>query len=207
MTVSEWLNTAVRRWGPTATIAGTLGVRGSFAVAGFTVSFVAAPVNTWVVEHTPAILVTATILLLSSLGETLAFAVALLLSATALAVSTLVGASVGDRIGDTAGAVLGTYFAGWTVVMGLMITSLVQVYVFKERMAQVLCGLGAPGQHRDPVCGVRTDDGGPSIIHDGETYYFCSKWGKQSVEDEPRQFFLSESKSTERTHPWGHDHH
>src|SRR6056297_3924695 len=35
-------------------------------------------------------------------------------------------------------------------------------------------GLGAPGLYRDPVCGMRTDDSGPSVTHDGETYYFCS---------------------------------
>ncbi|MDX1748366.1 MAG: hypothetical protein R3324_20715, partial [Halobacteriales archaeon] len=79
MTGREWAETTFRRWGPTATVAGIVGVACSFAVAGLTVHFVAAPVNTWVVEHTPAILVTATVLLLGSLGETLAFVVALLL--------------------------------------------------------------------------------------------------------------------------------
>ena len=115
MTVGERAIAVVRRWGPLATVAGVVGVAGSFAVAGFTVHFVAAPVNAWVVEHTPGIVVTVAILSLGSLGEVLAFAVALVLSALALAAATLVGASVGDHAGDTAGAVLGTYFAGWTV--------------------------------------------------------------------------------------------
>lgn len=36
------------------------------------------------------------------------------------------------------------------------------MYVFRR-------GLRAPGQYRDPVCGMRTDDGGPAATHDGET--------------------------------------
>nr|WP_232700660.1 YHS domain-containing protein [Halobacterium wangiae] len=49
-------------------------------------------------------------------------------------------------------------------------------------------GLGAPGQYRDPVCGMRTDDSGPTLTHAGETYYFCSKRCKQSFEKHPSEF-------------------
>ncbi|MFB6086627.1 MAG: permease [Halodesulfurarchaeum sp.] len=49
-------------------------------------------------------------------------------------------------------------------------------------------GLGAPGQYRDPVCGMRTDDDGPSATHEGITYHFCSNTCKQRFEQEPGQF-------------------
>lgn len=100
MTVRERAIAVVRRWGPLATVAGVVGVAGSFAVAGFTVHFVAAPVNAWVVEHTPGIVVTVAILSLGSLGEVLAFAVALVLSALALgaAVPMALVVGIGTRL-------------------------------------------------------------------------------------------------------------
>ena len=49
-------------------------------------------------------------------------------------------------------------------------------------------GLGAPGKYRDPVCGMRTDEDGPSVSYDGETYYFCSKSCKRSFEQHPTNF-------------------
>ena len=49
-------------------------------------------------------------------------------------------------------------------------------------------GLGAPGQYRDPVCGMRTDDEGPNASHNGTTYYFCSKTCKRQFEGEPTEF-------------------
>jgi len=49
-------------------------------------------------------------------------------------------------------------------------------------------GLGAPGQYRDPVCGMRADDSGPSARYDGETYYFCSETCKRAFENEPTGF-------------------
>jgi uncharacterized membrane protein YraQ (UPF0718 family) len=54
-------------------------------------------------------------------------------------------------------------------------------------------GLGAPGQYRDPVCGMRTDDDGPSVTHDGEAYYFCSKACKRAFEDDPSAFEAADS--------------
>lgn len=49
-------------------------------------------------------------------------------------------------------------------------------------------GLGAPGQYRDPVCGMRVDDDGPSASHDGETYYFCSGACERSFEASPEEY-------------------
>ncbi|WP_226004716.1 permease [Natrinema salinisoli] len=66
-------------------------------------------------------------------------------------------------------------------------------------------GLGAPGQYRDPVCGMRTDDDGPTATHDGETYHFCSSTCKRTFEDAPDDFAehpprISDADSS-------HDHH
>ncbi len=49
-------------------------------------------------------------------------------------------------------------------------------------------GLGAPGQYRDPICGMRTDDDSLSVTYGGETYYFCSSTCKQVFEDDPAEF-------------------
>ncbi|MDS0284409.1 permease [Haloarcula onubensis] len=49
-------------------------------------------------------------------------------------------------------------------------------------------GLGAPGEYRDPVCGMRTDEDSPSVSYDGETYYFCSNACKRSFEKHPSEF-------------------
>ena len=56
-------------------------------------------------------------------------------------------------------------------------------------------GLGVPGQYRNPVCGMRTDDSGPSITHGGETYYFCSNQCKQSFEGHPTGFAGSQGQT------------
>jgi YHS domain-containing protein len=55
------------------------------------------------------------------------------------------------------------------------------LYVYRK-------GLGAPGQFRDPVCGMRTDDTEPSATHDDETYYFCSPTCKRTFEEEPEAY-------------------
>jgi len=49
-------------------------------------------------------------------------------------------------------------------------------------------GLGAPGQHRDPVCGMRTGDSGPSLTHGGETYHFCANRCKRAFERDPAAY-------------------
>ena len=65
-------------------------------------------------------------------------------------------------------------------------------------------GLGAPGQYRDPVCGMRTDDSEPSAIHDGETYYFCSQTCKETFQNDPDEFT---HQHPEVGASQGHDHH
>ncbi|TMT77911.1 YHS domain-containing protein [Haloterrigena sp. H1] len=77
-----------------------------------------------------------------------------------------------------------TYFAvNYTFHLNLVAFALsgFLLYVYRH-------GLGAPGQYRDPVCGMRTDVDGPSATHDGETYYFCSTACKRAFEDAPAQF-------------------
>ena len=77
-----------------------------------------------------------------------------------------------------------TYFAvDYTFYLNLVAFGLsgFLLYVYKR-------GLGAPGQYRDPVCGMRTDDSGPHASHDGETYYFCSETCRRAFEDEPATF-------------------
>jgi YHS domain-containing protein len=49
-------------------------------------------------------------------------------------------------------------------------------------------GLGAPGQYSDPVCGMRTDDDGPTATHDDEMYYFCSESCKRVFTDDPSNY-------------------
>lgn len=49
-------------------------------------------------------------------------------------------------------------------------------------------GLGAPGQYRDPVCGMRTDDSSPGVTQEGETYRFCSERCKDEFEGDPERY-------------------
>ena len=65
-------------------------------------------------------------------------------------------------------------------------------------------GLGAPGQYRDPVCGMRTDDDGPSASHEGTTYYFCSKACKRTFEEDPMKF--ADHSPQISSHDHDHDH-
>nr|WP_209309540.1 YHS domain-containing protein [Halomicroarcula amylolytica] len=67
-------------------------------------------------------------------------------------------------------------------------------------------GLGAPGQYRDPVCGMRTDDSGPSITYDGETYYFCSNRCKRSFENHPAEFAQQHPQVSGTGASQGHEH-
>jgi YHS domain-containing protein len=68
-------------------------------------------------------------------------------------------------------------------------------------------GLGAPGQYRDPVCGMRTDDSGRSVTYDGETYYFCSNRCKQSFEEHPTEFVGSQERTSDVRSSQGREHH
>jgi YHS domain-containing protein len=68
-------------------------------------------------------------------------------------------------------------------------------------------GLGAPSQYRDPVCGMRTDEAGPSVTHDGETCHFCSKSCKRAFEDDPRGFAQEHTPIADADSSQSHDHH
>ncbi|WP_136718372.1 permease [Halorientalis salina] len=68
-------------------------------------------------------------------------------------------------------------------------------------------GLGAPGQYRDPVCGMRTDDSGPSSTHDDETYYFCSNRCKEAFQKRPSDFSDKHPQASGAGTAGGHDHH
>ena len=89
-----------------------------------------------------------------------------------------------------------TYFAvDYTLYLNLVAFGLsgFLLYVYKR-------GLGAPGQYRDPVCGMRTDDSGPESSHDGETYYFCSDTCRRAFEDEPAVFADVDPRISEGPH-------
>jgi YHS domain-containing protein len=61
-------------------------------------------------------------------------------------------------------------------------------------------GLGAPGQYRDPVCGMRTDEKGPTVTHDGETYYFCSQTCRRKFEKKPNEFAHQKPEFQDHSH-------
>ena len=67
-------------------------------------------------------------------------------------------------------------------------------------------GLGAPGQYRDPVCGMRTDEDGPTATHDGETYHFCSNTCMRRFEETPDEFEQVDPVESGAA-TGGHDHH
>src|SRR6056297_1209863 len=94
-----------------------------------------------------------------------------------------------------------TYFAlDYTLALNLVAFALsgVLLYVYRR-------GLGAPGQHRDPVCGMRTDDDGPSTTYDGETYYFCSTACKRAFEETPAEIAGESPRGSDSES--SHEHH
>ena len=96
-----------------------------------------------------------------------------------------------------------TYFElDYTLVLNAVAFGLsgALVYVYRR-------GLGAPGRYRDPVCGMRTGDDGPSLTHDGETYYFCSTRCRRTFERRPTEFAHGEAPTAETGGPQEHDHH
>ncbi len=106
-----------------------------------------------------------------------------------------------DIVPDLAGgetATEQTYFElNYTFYLNLVASALsgFLLYVYRR-------GLGAPGQYRDPVCGMRTDDSGPSLTYDGETYYFCANQCKQSFEKQPTAFAQDHPQVSQ-----SHEHH
>ncbi|WP_336134438.1 permease [Natronomonas amylolytica] len=94
-----------------------------------------------------------------------------------------------------------TYFKlDYTFYLNLIVFAFVGFLAYVYRR-----GLGAPGEYRDPVCGMRTDDDGPSATYDGETYYFCADACRRAFEDSPESF----ADTSPRIHDGqsGHGHH
>ncbi|WP_226013441.1 permease [Halomicrobium salinisoli] len=90
-----------------------------------------------------------------------------------------------------------TYFElNYTFYLNLVAFGLSGFLLFVYRR-----GLGAPGQYRDPVCGMRTDDSEPAATRDGETYYFCSRTCREAFEENPDEYATGRPMVTE-----GHDH-
>jgi YHS domain-containing protein len=94
-----------------------------------------------------------------------------------------------------------TYFKlDYTFYLNLIAFAFVGFLVYVYRR-----GLGAPGEYRDPVCGMRTDGEGPSATYDETTYYFCAAACKDAFEASPEQF----ADASPRIHgdQSGHEHH
>jgi len=108
---------ASRRDAATAFAAGVAGVSGSFAIAGRTPEFVAAPVSALVVDLTPGVVMTTVIRTLGDWGHRLAFGVAMLLTVGLLAGLSLAAIRLGTRseVPYTAVAAGGTF--GWLLAV------------------------------------------------------------------------------------------
>ena len=52
---------------------------------------------------------------------------------------------------------------------------------------------------RDPVCGMRVEEeGSPSLVFQGKTYYFCSQGCRREFEEEPQKALSAAVRSGER---------
>jgi uncharacterized membrane protein YraQ (UPF0718 family) len=63
-------------------------------------------------------------------------------------------------------------------------------------------GLGAPGQYRDPVCGMRAGESDPAATHGDETFHFCSSTCKRAFETNPEEYAVHGPMAG----AGGHDH-
>ncbi|MFH5799937.1 molybdopterin-dependent oxidoreductase [Haladaptatus sp. CMAA 1911] len=93
--------------GAIALLAGVAAVAGSYAVVGFTPSFVAAPVSAFVVETTPSAVIAWSIQTLGDLGDQLGFLLALVLTTLLFAVTAAVGVRIADAADVPAAPVAG----------------------------------------------------------------------------------------------------
>lgn len=90
-----------------------------------------------------------------------------------------------------------TYFElDYTLYLNLIAFALsgFLLYVYRR-------GLGAPGQDRVPVCGMRTGDTEPAATHDGETYYSRSETCRETFAENPDEYATGHPMVVE-----GHDH-
>ncbi|WP_435159021.1 molybdopterin-dependent oxidoreductase [Haladaptatus sp. DFWS20] len=102
-----------------AILGGIVSVAGSFAVSGSTPEFVVTPVNTFVVNNSPAELVTFSIQTLGYLGTQLAFALSFVLTVALLAVATWVGSEIGSWLGIRFASAIGAGIFVWMVTVQL----------------------------------------------------------------------------------------
>jgi DMSO/TMAO reductase YedYZ molybdopterin-dependent catalytic subunit len=93
--------------GAIALLAGVAAVAGSYAVVGFTPSFVAAPISVFVVEATPDAVIAWSIQTLGDLGDRLGFLLALVLTTLLFAVTAAVGVRIADAADVPAAPVAG----------------------------------------------------------------------------------------------------
>lgn len=100
-----------------AVAAGVAAVAGSYAAAGFTPAFVAAPVSDLVVAATPAAVVTWSIQTLGDLGHQLGFLLALVLTVGLFALAAGGGTTLADRFAVPAAPVVA--LLGVAVALGL----------------------------------------------------------------------------------------
>jgi len=107
--IAHWLRRTKRE--PTLVVvplvAGIAGVIGSFAVAGLTPGFVAAPISGFLARTLPAAVITAAILFLGSLGQALNLVTAIVLSALLFALVTAVARYAASRVAQPLVAVGG----------------------------------------------------------------------------------------------------
>jgi DMSO/TMAO reductase YedYZ molybdopterin-dependent catalytic subunit len=96
----------LREFGPTlvlVVLAGAAGVVGSYAAAGFTPSFVVAPIDSYLATVVPGFVITFAITVLGDLGQRLALFTAVALAVGALAALSLVGLVSGRELTARAG--------------------------------------------------------------------------------------------------------
>jgi DMSO/TMAO reductase YedYZ molybdopterin-dependent catalytic subunit len=108
-------------------LAGLGGVLGSYALAGATPSFIAAPIGGFLSRHLPSALITFAILFLGSLGQQLNLLLAVTLATGSLAAAALVGASIERRTGQLLGGVVAAGLLAWvaaTLLTGAPVTAL-----------------------------------------------------------------------------------
>jgi uncharacterized membrane protein YraQ (UPF0718 family) len=91
-----------------------------------------------------------------------------------------------------------TYFElNYTFYLNILAVALsgFLLYVYRR-------GLGAPGEYRDPVCGMRADESDPAATHRDETFHFCSSTCKRAFETDPEEYAAHGPMAS----AGGHDH-
>jgi DMSO/TMAO reductase YedYZ molybdopterin-dependent catalytic subunit len=119
------VRTYLRERGPTpvdvvrAALAGLGGVLGSYAVAGLSPGFVAAPIGGFLSRRLPSVVVNLAILVLGELGQQLNLATAIGLAVGLLAVAALAGIAVARRTDRSAAGLAVAGGLSWLVAVGL----------------------------------------------------------------------------------------